>query len=205
MFLGGIMEKKLPVINEVFKEKRKNKGITQEKLASLIFKSLGTVKRYDTGDTIPEGVIIKLCEILNMDFISLLVLQETKNKLNQENFYENLITKYSKEVEKFNSEYYNFSANLELLAKDILELYKNFYDTSLLEKNKTKIIKYPSYKYSYEIVENKIIISRSGLNLIGENKEKEVLAAFNYESGKEFIEDIKLFFNFQHFKIINTK
>lgn len=199
------MEKKLPVINEVFKEKRKNKGITQEKLASLIFKSLGTVKRYDTGDTIPEGVIIKLCEILNMDFISLLVLQETKNKLNQENFYENLITKYSKEVEKFNSEYYNFSANLELLAKDILELYKNFYDTSLLEKNKTKIIKYPSYKYSYEIVENKIIISRSGLNLIGENKEKEVLAAFNYESGKEFIEDIKLFFNFQHFKIINTK
>lgn len=199
------MEKKLPVINEVFKEKRKNKGITQEKLASLIFKSLGTVKRYDTGDTIPEGVIIKLCEILNMDFISLLVLQETKNKLNQENFYENLITKYSKEVEKFNSEYYNFSANLELLAKDILELYKNFYDTSLLEKNKTKIIKYPSYKYSYEIVENKIIISRSGLNLIGENKEKEVLATFNYESGKEFIEDIKLFFNFQHFKIINTK
>ena len=199
------MEKKLPVINEVFKEKRKNKGITQEKLASLIFKSLGTVKRYDTGDTIPEGVIIKLCEILNMDFISLLVLQETKNKLNQENFYENLITKYSKEVEKFNSEYYNFSANLELLAKDILELYKNFYDSSLLEKNKTKIIKYPSYKYSYEIVENKIIISRSGLNLIGENKEKEVLATFNYESGKEFIEDIKLFFNFQHFKIINTK
>ena len=199
------MEKKLPVINEVFKEKRKNKGITQEKLASLIFKSLGTVKRYDTGDTIPEGVIIKLCEILNMDFISLLVLQETKNKLNQENFYENLITKYSKEIEKFNSEYYNFSANLELLAKDILELYKNFYDTSLLEKNKTKIIKYPSYKYSYEIVENKIIISRSGLNLIGENKEKEVLATFNYESGKEFIEDIKLFFNFQHFKIINTK
>lgn len=199
------MEKKLPVINEVFKEKRKNKGITQEKLASLIFKSLGTVKRYDTGDTIPEGVIIKLCEILNMDFISLLVLQETKNKLNQENFYENLITKYSKEVEKFNSEYYNFSVNLELLAKDILELYKNFYDTSLLEKNKTKIIKYPSYKYSYEIVENKIIISRSGLNLIGENKEKEVLATFNYESGKEFIEDIKLFFNFQHFKIINTK
>lgn len=199
------MEKKLPVINEVFKEKRKNKGITQEKLASLIFKSLGTVKRYDTGDTIPEGVIIKLCEILNMDFISLLVLQETKNKLNQENFYENLITKYSEEVEKFNSEYYNFSANLELLAKDILELYKNFYDTSLLEKNKTKIIKYPSYKYSYEIVENKIIISRSGLNLIGENKEKEVLATFNYESGKEFIEDIKLFFNFQHFKIINTK
>lgn len=199
------MGKKLPVINEIFKEKRKNKGITQEKLASLIFKSLGTVKRYDTGDTIPEGIIIKLCEILNMDFISLLALQETKNKLSQENFYENLITKYSKEVEKFNSEYYNFSSNLELLAKDILELYKNFYDTSLLEKNKTKIIKYPSYKYSYEIVENKIIISRSGLNLIGENKEKEVLATFNYESGKEFIEDIKLFFNFQHFKIINTK
>lgn len=199
------MEKKLPVINEVFKEKRKNKGITQEKLASLIFKSLGTVKRYDTGDTIPEGIIIKLCEILNMDFISLLALQETKNKLNQENFYENLITKYSKEIEKFNSEYYNLSSVLEFLAKDILELYKNFYDTSLLEKNKTKIIKYPSYKYSYEIVEKKIIISRSGINLIGENKEKEVLATFSYESGKEFLEDIKLFFNFQHFKIINTK
>ena len=199
------MEKKLPVINEVFKEKRKNKGITQEKLASLIFKSLGTVKRYDTGDTIPEGVIIKLCEILNMDFISLLVLQDTKNKLSQENFYENLITKYSKEIENFNFEYYNLSSDLEFLAKNILELYKNLYDTSLLEKNKIKIIKYPSYKYSYEIVEKKIIISRSGINLIGENKEKEVLATFNYESGKEFIEDIKLFFNFQHFKIINTK
>lgn len=199
------MEKKLPVINEVFKEKRKNKGITQEKLASLIFKSLGTVKRYDTGDTIPEGVIIKLCEILNMDFISLLVLQETKNKLNQENFYENLIVKYSKEIENFNFEYYNLSSDLEFLAKNILELYKNLYDTSLLEKNKIKIIKYPSYKYSYEIVEKKIIISRSGINLIGENKEKEILAIFNYESGKKFLEDIKLFFNFQHFKIINTK
>lgn len=199
------MEKKLPVINEVFKEKRKNKGITQEKLASLIFKSLGTVKRYDTGDTIPEGVIIKLCEILNMDFISLLVLQDTKNKLSQENFYENLITKYSKEIENFNFEYYNLSSDLEFLAKNILELYKNLYDTSLLEKNKIKIIKYPSYKYSYEIVEKKIIISRSGINLIGENKEKEILAIFNYESGKKFLEDIKLFFNFQHFKIINTK
>lgn len=199
------MEKKLPVINEVFKEKRKNKGITQEKLASLIFKSLGTVKRYDTGDTIPEGVIIKLCEVLNMDFISLLVLQETKNKLNQENFYENLIVKYSKEIENFNFEYYNLSSDLEFLAKNILELYKNLYDTSLLEKNKIKIIKYPSYKYSYEIVEKKIIISRSGINLIGENKEKEILAIFNYESGKKFLEDIKLFFNFQHFKIINTK
>ena len=199
------MEKKLPVINEVFKEKRKNKGITQEKLASLIFKSLGTVKRYDTGDTIPEGVIIKLCEILNMDFISLLVLQDTKNKLSQENFYENLITKYSKEIENFNFEYYNLSSDLEFLAKNILELYKNLYDTSLLEKNKIKIIKYPSYEYSYEIVEKKIIISRSGINLIGENKEKEILAIFNYESGKKFLEDIKLFFNFQHFKIINTK
>ena len=199
------MEKKLPVINEVFKEKRKNKGITQEKLASLIFKSLGTVKRYDTGDTIPEGVIIKLCEILNMDFISLLVLQDTKNKLSQENFYENLITKYSKEIENFNFEYYNLSSDLEFLAKNILELYKNLYDTSLLEKNKIKIIKYPSYKYSYEIVEKKIIISRKDINLIGENKEKEILAIFNYESGKKFLEDIKLFFNFQHFKIINTK
>ena len=48
---------KIPIINQIIKDKRKEKKITQSEFSKIINKSLATVKRYDTGDIIPENTL----------------------------------------------------------------------------------------------------------------------------------------------------
>lgn len=72
------MEKseKVPYINDFLKSIRKKNGITQEKFATMIFKSLPTIKRYDTGSIIPEETLRRSCEVLGLNFFEVLKLQE---------------------------------------------------------------------------------------------------------------------------------
>lgn len=67
---------KIPYINDFLKNLRKQKGITQEKFATMIFKSLPTIKRYDTGAIIPEETLRRSCEVLGINFFEMLKLQE---------------------------------------------------------------------------------------------------------------------------------
>jgi len=69
----------IPFINDFLKRKRKDKGITQEKFADMIFKSLPTVGRYDMGAIIPESVLQRSCDILGIDFFMLLKGQEEES------------------------------------------------------------------------------------------------------------------------------
>lgn len=73
------MKKDIPFINDFLKSIRKEKNITQEKFATMIFKSLATIKRYDTGDIIPESVLQRSCDILELDFLILLKGQEEES------------------------------------------------------------------------------------------------------------------------------
>lgn len=69
-------EAKIPYINDFLKNIRKKNGITQEKFATMIFKSLPTIKRYDTGSIIPEETLRRSCEVLGLNFFEVLKLQE---------------------------------------------------------------------------------------------------------------------------------
>ena len=44
---------KIPIINQIIKDKRKKLKLNQSDFSNLINKSLGTVKRYDTGGYYP--------------------------------------------------------------------------------------------------------------------------------------------------------
>lgn len=85
---------RIPILNNLIKTERKNNGLTQEKTANLIFKSIATIKRYDTGDIMPESVLQQLCNLLNLDLKELLQAQEKDNQENNTNFYSELIEKY---------------------------------------------------------------------------------------------------------------
>lgn len=84
---------KIPVINQTIKDKRKELKITQTDFSKMINKSLGTVKRYDTGDIIPENTLILICEKLNLDIDFLIKEQEKQNEALHKEIYNDLITK----------------------------------------------------------------------------------------------------------------
>ena len=69
----------IPYINEYLKRMRKAHGLTQEKTAQAIFKSVPSIKRYDTGDIIPESALHQLCDLLKIDFFDLLEGQDGEN------------------------------------------------------------------------------------------------------------------------------
>ena len=90
---------KIPIINQIIKDKRKEKKITQAEFSKIINKSLGTVKRYDTGDIIPENTLILICDKLNIDLNKLAQEQIKENDLLNTNYYDDFIKKLIKAYE----------------------------------------------------------------------------------------------------------
>lgn len=87
------MSKIMPAINDIIKNKRKQLKITQEEFTKIINKSIATVRRYDTGDFIPDNTIILICDKLNIDIDFLIKEQNKQNKLLKSSFYDDLINK----------------------------------------------------------------------------------------------------------------
>lgn len=85
---------KIPIINQIIKDKRKKLKLTQNEFAKIINKSPTTVKRYDTGDIIPQNTLILICDKLELDLIDLFIEQQTENETSNTNFYDILISKY---------------------------------------------------------------------------------------------------------------
>lgn len=83
----------MPAINDIIKNKRKQLKITQEEFTKIINKSIATVRRYDTGDFIPDNTIILICDKLNIDIDFLIKEQNKQNKLLKSSFYDDLINK----------------------------------------------------------------------------------------------------------------
>lgn len=88
------MSKIMPAINDIIKNKRKQLKITQEEFTKIINKSIATVRRYDTGDFIPDNTIILICDKLNIDIDFLIKEQNKQNELLKSFFYDDLINKF---------------------------------------------------------------------------------------------------------------
>lgn len=155
----------IPFINRFLKNERKKRGLTQEKTASLIFKSKPTIARYDSGDIIPESVLRQLCKMLNLDFFELLIIQDAENAERSSDSYSDLIEKYKNpntviippSVANINlnpNEY-----NVESLKTELLN-YLNFKDeflklkTTEEEKSKRieKILSFIDFLYFQDII-----------------------------------------------------
>lgn len=89
----------IPYINKILKGERRKKEITQQEFSKLISKSLPTIKRYDTGAIIPEEVLKKMCDVLNIEFLLLLKKQHLNNVKTSNKDYEILIKKYHLDIE----------------------------------------------------------------------------------------------------------
>lgn len=198
------MKKTIPAINQYVKEIRKEKNITQKEFSKLIFKSLATVKRYDSGDIIPEGVLINTCNILKTSFLFLLYIQNEQNKslkkLNELDplFYEDLIFKNKEKLLKYQNFQNNEDGNLKKYGEKLLELYELFYDQYY---NHRGAIPFDGThkEFDYTISEDKkIVISLKKISLINEIKNIEIIASFSLEDAQEFIKEIKNYFNFKN-------
>lgn len=132
---------KIPYINKVLKGERRKQGITQVEFANLIYKSLPTIKRYDTGGIIPESVLRQMCNVLEIDFIDLLRKQFRENNDKETCDYDDIIHKY-------------YVAPLADKAKKVIESQEKddakFYKTKFFKEDLKRYLMYIDYTLEIE-------------------------------------------------------
>lgn len=155
----------IPVINQKIKEKRKELKIIQEDFTKMINKSIATVKRYDTGDIIPENTLILICDKLNLDKISLIEEQKKQNELQKTTFYNDLIIRNSailrlkKVLEDNELKNKSFINQLEFIYKSFNYKTKDFIkveykDNRFYISNKNNILDILTSKQAINFVED---------------------------------------------------
>lgn len=194
---------KIPVINQVIKDKRKELKITQEDFTKIINKGISTVRRYDTGDIIPENTLILICDKLNLNFYDLLKKQELENKRLQLKNYEKLINKNEgkllfyglkemidekkeKEEEKRNNLTYSFNQLYSIL-------YDEFY-WNLGKINKKESLKNKKYFTEIDLKEEKILVKEIK-TFINDEKEEKYIDIFSIDNYESFLKELKDYFN----------
>lgn len=194
---------KIPVINQVIKDKRKELKITQEDFTKIINKGISTVRRYDTGDIIPENTLILICDKLNLNFYDLLKKQELENKRLQLKNYEKLINKNEgnllfyglkemidekkeKEEEKRNNLTYSFNQLYSIL-------YDEFY-WNLGKINKKESLKNKKYFTEIDLKEEKILVKEIK-TFINDEKEEKYIDIFSIDNYENFLKELKDYFN----------
>lgn len=197
--------KEIPTINQIIKDKRKEKKITQSTFSEFLNKSTGTIKRYDTGDIIPENVLIKCCEFLELNLFFLLEMQIKQNEeiMKMDNtkkgFYSDLIEKYNKELKEYQNVVYKTDEQLKYYGNQLLKLYELFYNEYYNHKGtihltgEKKVLK-------YKIVNKTIIIicEISKAFFKDANIKVEEINSFSLYEAKEFIKEIENYFNFKN-------
>ena len=86
--------KKIPIINQIIKDKKKELKINQIEFSEILQKSLTTIKRYDSGFPIPLDTLKIICDKLNLDILELLKKQLLENNFYKTKYYSELITKF---------------------------------------------------------------------------------------------------------------
>lgn len=88
-------------IGDFISSKRKEKKLTQAKLAEKIFVSEKTISKWENGNGIPDtNSLIKLCEVFNISLNELLAGEKMANEHNPQN--EKLLFDMAKELETKN-------------------------------------------------------------------------------------------------------
>lgn len=215
--------KKIPIINQIIKDKRKEMKITQQEFTNLINKAISTVRRYDTGDIIPENTLILICDILNLSISQLAIKQAEENDIVKTNYYQELINKYviaettefldsTKLIEKKVYKEKNFSSKNEKIESidlkyygDQLEklysiLYNDMYTIANPENSTTHLFleneDIKNYKYICEQDFNmkKNIIKEVIFYKDGTTKEKNI-DSFSIEESFELLNELSELFS----------
>lgn len=193
------MLKIIPVINLIIKNKRKEIKVIQEEFAKIINKSATTVKRYDTGDIIPENTLILICEKLEIWCMDLASLQEKENKKENTSFYNDFIKKNKLKVEtKVNI---NFPNHLGDKYVPILENKKNELEISF------KLTKIYSFFYDDKIIietstdRNLFYVTNTVYNHITGTEKNKILDVLTYEQADKLVNDVKEYLEFKIEKI----
>jgi transcriptional regulator with XRE-family HTH domain len=85
--------KKIPIINQIIKDKKKELKINQVEFAELLQKSLSTIKKYDSGFPIPLDTLIIISNKLGLDLVELVSSQLQENTINGTDYYTEIIKK----------------------------------------------------------------------------------------------------------------
>lgn len=186
---GEKMSKKIPIINQIIKDKRKELKITQEEFTKIINKSIATVRRYDTGDLIPNDTIFLICGKLMLDILELIRKQDLENKTLNTKYYEDFIKKagwgflfYNKKQEE--SEHKEIKNNLE----KIFNMFFPTYDNSIIieEEYRNESIGIKAEMHIFKIIDS---------------RENKVLFILNFEEATSIFKDMKEYFDFKFEKI----
>ena len=194
---------KIPVINQIIKDKRKELKITQEDFTKIINKGISTVRRYDTGDIIPENTLILICDKLNLNFYDLLEKQKKENNELKTRNYQRLIHKNHAKLLFYDfKEALNKKTKQEREKRDKLilsfnQLYSIFYDEFYwnLEKiNQKEILKNREYIMELDPKEEKFLVKEIKTFSNNEKEEKyiDIFPVDNYEN---FFKELKDYFN----------
>lgn len=217
--------KKIPIINQIIKDKRKELKITQEEFKNIINKGIATIKRYDTGDIIPENTLILICDKLTLSLPNLCLKQQEENKKDNTNFYSELIKKYTEldfivmyhEIDFFTGKEDDLgktkTALLIKYGNKLKQIYENLYlpkyHNSMVNQIKGKDLKKIEYICTQEIndpsdyQEYKNII-KEVIELKDGKKEERILNIFNLRESIDFIENLENIFN-GNILLINKK
>lgn len=199
------MSKIIPVINQIIKDKRKEKKITQEEFTKIINKSIATVRRYDTGDLISENTLILICNKLNLDLELLLEMQDKENEISGDKFYIDLINKSKTKADRENK----ISLN-DLKINTIISHLKPIYTLlsnpdGIIEvtfkNNKYYITEFP-YEEERRKLLNDVIHNQHFKKLINREKTLDILTQ---EQAKNLIKDLQEYFEFKIEKIRKEK
>lgn len=194
----------IPAINIRLKKIRREKKITQAQLADKIFKSLPTVKLYDSGNIIPANTLLAICQVLEVDIIHLLHIQDKQNKaLNRSGttsdiFYADLISKYENQILALEQKLVQEEEEIESLKeqiKSLLNILDFNVDYSYGDSPSEIMYYYPKQGEATYIGEKKQL-------LISDNKE---LVTFTPKQLKEFLKQMKSFANFLIYQQNSTK
>lgn len=184
--------KKIPIINQIIKDKRKEKKITQEEFTKIINKSIATVKRYDTGDIIPENTLILICKKLGLNLYELLKAQIYQNENEYDTFVDTPFEEggfYYELIKKI--EYGEYYENINEESKKIELLYSILYDSFYHDTDKLFIEKeFKTFIDSFQeiTVKNKYLTEK--------NIKKDVIVdILDVEEWNELLDEIKRYFN----------
>lgn len=188
---------KIPVINQAIKEKRKELKITQIEFSKMINKSLGTVKRYDTGDLIPENTLILMCDKLGIYFYDLLIIQKVSNEKYQNTYYSDIIEKAEKkEPQKINENFVSIHSHIQLyLGKMYSLLYDDFYFDEFYKGSEFKVL----------ISDNNKVIIKNIYTDKENNKKEKVVDILEMNEAENLITNTMETFNQDLFLIRNKR
>lgn len=189
--------KKIPVINQIIKDKRKEMKITQQDFTKLINKAISTIRRYDTGDIIPENTLILICDKLGLYIQDLLQEQKRENIKYNQDFYSDIIDKKlgKEQLNSTNEISENMVVYIQTYLKKIYSiLYDDFYFEDLPKAKDFKILFW----------DNKIIVKK--IYMGDDNREKEKLIdILKINEAENLITDTIENFNNNLFLIRNKK